>query len=99
MTSSRVIEISFRVPPFSAFVKIDERYADRAVEALNNCFFFGKQIKVQFSKQNADRDRDRDRQVFRHFLPFSSDFSKGRSFALGPIWHQYGSTRLRARLA
>ena len=50
---------------FLAFIKIDERYADRAVQSLNNCFFFGAQIKVQFSKQNDRRgDSDRSHQVF-----------------------------------
>ena len=44
---------------FSAFIKIDERYAERAVQSLNNCFFFGAQIKVQFSKQN-DNQRNTD---------------------------------------
>jgi len=37
-----------------AFIKIDEKYAERAVESLNNCYFFGKQIKVQYSKQNPN---------------------------------------------
>ena len=50
-----------------AFIKIDERYADRAVQSLNNCFFFGAQIKVQFSKQNDNQrhsdSRHSDRQV------------------------------------
>ena len=54
-----------------AFIKIDERYADRAVQSLNNCFFFGAQIKVQFSKQNDNQrhsdSRHSDRQVFSFF--------------------------------
>ena len=45
-----------------AFIRIDEKYAQRAVEAINDSYFFGKQIKVQFSKHNLrDRDRDLDR--------------------------------------
>ena len=37
---------------FSAFIKIDEKYAERAVDAVNNKYFFGKQIKVQYSNKN-----------------------------------------------
>ena len=56
-----VWSLSFLIPflAFSAFIKIDERYAERAVQSLNNCFFFGAQIKVQFSKQN-DNQRNTD---------------------------------------
>jgi RNA recognition motif-containing protein len=39
-------------PHSSAFIKIDERYAERAVETVNNSYFFGKQIKVQYSNKN-----------------------------------------------
>ncbi|CAG5112190.1 Oidioi.mRNA.OKI2018_I69.chr2.g6433.t1.cds [Oikopleura dioica] len=35
-----------------AFIRIDERYAQRAINAINNSYFFGKTIKVQFSKHN-----------------------------------------------
>lgn len=40
-----------------AFIRIDERYAQRAINAINNSYFFGKTIKVQFSKHNQGQDR------------------------------------------
>ena len=51
----------------SAFIKIDEKYAERAVESLNNCYFFGKQIKVQYSKQNPNSSSSSNQVLWRHF--------------------------------
>lgn len=75
----------------SAFIKIDEKYAERAVESLNNCYFFGKQIKVQFSKQNPNSSSSSSNQVLsllRNWCYVMNNHIVTGITAIGFVWYK-----------
>lgn len=45
---------------FLAFVEIQEEYADNAIHHMHGSLFYGKEIKVAYSKHNRAQERSQD---------------------------------------